>query len=67
MKKFFAAVGTVLAVCTLLSGCAAEEAAEVIQETVATEAGVAEQNLVRSKTAVGNSLDEYIESEPFTS
>ncbi|MDE7288843.1 MAG: hypothetical protein K2N71_04975, partial [Oscillospiraceae bacterium] len=38
-----------------------------IQETVSTEAVPAEQNLVRSKTAVGNSFDEYIESEPFTS
>lgn len=67
MKKFFAAAVTVLAVCAPLSGCAAEEAAEVIQETVATEAEPAEQNLVRSKTAVGNSFDEYVESEPFTS
>ncbi len=67
MKKYLAAVGTIIAVCVSLSGCVAEEAAEVIQETVVTEAVPAEQNLVRSKTAVGNSFDEYIESEPFTS
>lgn len=67
MKKYLAVIGTILAVCIPLSGCAAEEAAEVIQETAATEAVPAEQNLVRSKTAVGNSFDEYIESEPFTS
>lgn len=67
MKKYLAVVGTIIAVCVSLSGCVAEEAAEVIQETVVTEAVPAEQNLVRSKTAVGNSFDEYIESEPFTS
>ncbi|MDE6596609.1 MAG: hypothetical protein K2K44_11470 [Oscillospiraceae bacterium] len=67
MKKHLAAALTILAVCFSLSGCVAEEAAEVIQETVSTEAVPAEQNLVRSKTAVGNSFDEYIESEPFTS
>ena len=58
---------TIIALCVSLSGCVAEEAAEVIQETVLTEAAPAEQNLVRSKTGVGNSFDEYIESEPFTS
>lgn len=67
MKKYLAAIGTILAVCVLLSGCTAEEASEVIQETAVEEAVPAEQNLVRSKTAVGNSFDEYIESEPFTS
>lgn len=66
MKKRLAAFGTILALCLQLSGCAVEEAAEVIQETTA-EAVPAEQNLVRSKTAVGNSFDEYVESEPFTS
>lgn len=66
MKKHLAAALTILALCVPLSGCVAEEAAEVIQETT-VEAVPAEQNLVRSKTGVGNSFDEYIESEPFTS
>lgn len=66
MKKHLAAVMTIIAMCVPLWGCAAEEAAEVIQET-SVEAVPAEQNLVRSKTGVGNSFDEYIESEPFTS
>lgn len=67
MKKYLAVIGTMLTVCLSLSGCVAEEAAEVIEETTAVEAVPAEQNLVRSKTAVGNSFDEYVESEPFTS
>lgn len=67
MKKYLAAAVTILVLCAPLSGCAAEEPAEVVQETADTEAVPAEQNLVRSKTAVGNSFDEYIESEPFTS
>ena len=67
VKKHLAAAMTIIALCVSLSGCVAEEAAEVIQETVLTEAVPAEQNLVRSKTGVGNSFDEYIESEPFTS
>ena len=67
MKKHLAAVVTIFALCLSLPGCVAEEAAEVIQEPALTEAVPAEQNLVRSKTAVGNSFDEYIESEPFTS
>lgn len=66
MKKHLAAVLAIIAICAPLSGCVAEEAAKVIQETVLTETAP-EQNLVRSKTAVGNSFDEYIESEPFTS
>lgn len=66
MKKHLAAALTILAMCAQLSGCVAEEPSEVIQETAA-EAVPAEQNLVRSKTGVGNSFDEYIESEPFTS
>lgn len=66
MKKCLAAVGMIISVCVLLSGCVAEGPAEVIHETSA-EAVPAEQNLVRSKTVVGNSFDEYIESEPFTS
>lgn len=67
MKKYFAAVITIIAVYASLTGCAAEEAAEIIEETTVSEAAPDEQNLVRSKTAVGNSFDEYIESEPFTS
>lgn len=70
MKKrltYFVLLGTISVICTLLSGCTVEEPPEVIPETTITEAVPAEQNLVRSKTAVGNSLDEYIESEPFTS
>ena len=67
MKKYLAVIVTIIAICIPLSGCAAEEAAEVIQETTSAEAVPAEQNLVRSKTVVGNSFDEYIESEPFTS
>ena len=67
MKKHLAAAMTIFALCVPLSGCVAEEAAEVIRETVLTEAAPAEQNLVRSKTGVGNSFDEYVESEPFTS
>ncbi|MBD5141693.1 MAG: hypothetical protein HDT25_09825 [Ruminococcus sp.] len=67
MKKHLAAAVTIIALCAPLSGCVAEGPSEVIQEPVLTEAVPAEQNLVRSKTAVGNSFDEYIESEPFTS
>lgn len=67
MKKNSAVLGVVLAVCAALSCCTAEKAAEVVQETVVTETEPAEQNLVRSKTAVGNSFDEYVESEPFES
>lgn len=67
MKKYPVFIGTMLAVCISLSGCTVEDAAEVIEDTSVTEAVPAQQNLVRSKTAVGNSFDEYVESEPFTS
>lgn len=67
MKKFNAVIGTFLAFGFLLPGCTAEEPAKPVTEITYEEAAPAEQNLVRSKTAVGNSFDEYIESEPFTS
>lgn len=67
MKKHLTALGIIIAVCASLSGCMAEEPAEVIQETAVESAVPVEQNLVRSKTPVGNSFDEYVESEPFTS